>query len=175
MKLTKNGRSLQRTTRTAVAARPHGSVQQGDQQHQHHRQHDRYRQHQDHNDHDQLCLQLERPAVNESDAVVLTFGLTLQQIIDVVSLWWWSWGWWWGLWWSGYKDSWVFIEKSFLYHCFLFSITIPLEHGEDEGWQETRQSRPIKSLIGGTDVICHSAPPEMLLPLPHQKKQDFSF
>jgi hypothetical protein len=28
---------------------------------------------------------LERPAVNESDAVVLTFGLTLQQIIDVVS------------------------------------------------------------------------------------------
>ena len=58
---------------------------------------------------------------------------------------------------------------------FSLSITIPLEHGEDEGWQETRQSRPIKSLIGGTDVICHSAPPEMLLPLPHQKKQDFSF
>ena len=28
---------------------------------------------------------LERPAVNESDAVVLIFGLTLQQIIDVVS------------------------------------------------------------------------------------------
>ena len=28
---------------------------------------------------------LERPVVNESDAVVLTFGLTLQQIIDVVS------------------------------------------------------------------------------------------
>ena len=58
---------------------------------------------------------------------------------------------------------------------FSLSITIPLEHGEDEGWQETLQSRPIKSLIGGTDVICHSAPPEMLLPLPHQKKQDFSF
>ena len=30
-------------------------------------------------------VQLERPAVNESDAVVLTFGLTLQQIIDVVN------------------------------------------------------------------------------------------
>ena len=28
---------------------------------------------------------LERPVANESDAVVLTFGLTLQQIIDVVS------------------------------------------------------------------------------------------
>ena len=28
---------------------------------------------------------LERPVLNESDAVVLTFGLTLQQIIDVVS------------------------------------------------------------------------------------------
>ena len=29
---------------------------------------------------------LERPVYNESEAVVLTFGLTLQQIIDVVSL-----------------------------------------------------------------------------------------
>ena len=29
---------------------------------------------------------LERPVANESEAVVLTFGLTLQQIIDVVSL-----------------------------------------------------------------------------------------
>lgn len=28
---------------------------------------------------------LERPVMNESDAVVLKFGLTLQQIIDVVS------------------------------------------------------------------------------------------
>ena len=28
---------------------------------------------------------LERPVYNESDAVNLTFGLTLQQIIDVVS------------------------------------------------------------------------------------------
>ena len=28
---------------------------------------------------------LERPVYNESEAVVLTFGLTLQQIIDVVS------------------------------------------------------------------------------------------
>jgi hypothetical protein len=28
---------------------------------------------------------LERPVVNESDAVSLSFGLTLQQIIDVVS------------------------------------------------------------------------------------------
>ena len=28
---------------------------------------------------------LERPVANESEAVVLTFGLTLQQIIDVVS------------------------------------------------------------------------------------------
>jgi hypothetical protein len=28
---------------------------------------------------------LERPVVNESEAVILTFGLTLQQIIDVVS------------------------------------------------------------------------------------------
>ena len=27
---------------------------------------------------------LERPVANESEAVVLTFGLTLQQIIDVV-------------------------------------------------------------------------------------------
>ena len=29
---------------------------------------------------------LERPVANESEAVVLTFGLTLQQIIDVVCL-----------------------------------------------------------------------------------------
>ena len=29
---------------------------------------------------------LERPVANESDAVVLKFGLTLQQIMDVVSL-----------------------------------------------------------------------------------------
>ena len=28
---------------------------------------------------------LERPVVNESEAVMLSFGLTLQQIIDVVS------------------------------------------------------------------------------------------
>ena len=28
---------------------------------------------------------LERPVANESDAVVLKFGLTLQQIMDVVS------------------------------------------------------------------------------------------
>ena len=29
---------------------------------------------------------LERPVYNETDPVILTFGLTLQQIIDVVSL-----------------------------------------------------------------------------------------
>ena len=29
--------------------------------------------------------QLERPVFNDSDAINLTFGLTLQQIIDVVS------------------------------------------------------------------------------------------
>ena len=33
----------------------------------------------------QPLFQLERPVANESEAVVLTFGLTLQQIIDVVS------------------------------------------------------------------------------------------
>ena len=78
-------RSLQRATRTAVAARPHGSVQQGE-----------FKISEDllkfyweikntlENDH-RVHVQLERPAVNESDAVVLTFGLTLQQIIDVVT------------------------------------------------------------------------------------------
>ena len=30
---------------------------------------------------------LERPVANESEAVVLKFGLTLQQIMDVVSNW----------------------------------------------------------------------------------------
>ena len=30
---------------------------------------------------------LERPVVNESDAIQLRFGLTLQQIMDVVSSW----------------------------------------------------------------------------------------
>lgn len=30
---------------------------------------------------------LERPVANESEPVVVSFGLTLQQIIDVVSLW----------------------------------------------------------------------------------------
>ena len=30
---------------------------------------------------------LERPVANESEAVVLKFGLTLQQIMDVVSSW----------------------------------------------------------------------------------------
>ena len=29
---------------------------------------------------------LERPVANESDAVILKFGLTLQQIMDVVSV-----------------------------------------------------------------------------------------
>ena len=28
---------------------------------------------------------LERPVINESDPLLLTFGITLQQIIDVVS------------------------------------------------------------------------------------------
>ena len=28
---------------------------------------------------------LERPVINESEALLLTFGITLQQIIDVVS------------------------------------------------------------------------------------------
>ena len=51
-------------------------------QHQHH-DHHVHVQHQ-HHDH-RVHVQLERPAVNESDAVVLTFGLTLQQIIDVVT------------------------------------------------------------------------------------------
>lgn len=30
---------------------------------------------------------LERPVINESEALLLTFGITLQQIIDVVSTW----------------------------------------------------------------------------------------
>ena len=51
-------------------------------QHHDHRVHVQH-QHHDHHDH-RAHVQLERPAVNESDAVVLTFGLTLQQIIDVV-------------------------------------------------------------------------------------------
>ena len=62
-------------------------------QHQHHdhhvhvqHQHHDHRVHVQHQHHDHRAhVQLERPAVNESDAVVLTFGLTLQQIIDVVT------------------------------------------------------------------------------------------